>query len=378
MRLRSNQTVTLERNLKRYSPVTGLKPTSAHGRFSRCRLERFVTGGQYEIQAQSVEVRSRKMFNAPDMKSVPSREAGLWLTVVGVMLEVLGLGLDVILHTLDANLAAREGIFSLNPGHLLFLTGLSLSIFAVIAGFTPRSRMGFWVGAGMVMAAFNVALLARGEAFTPHSHAQNLQSQHLHSLADAGGATTRSSVESKLTWAQLRQTNRSLERIKNATLKYKNLKLAVADGYKQEGISRQGAGAHFINRTLLEAGKFNLEHPTFLLYERQTDWSLELVGVGWLLPKKPNDTPPTHLAPLAAWHYHDYPAPGVCTWLDGTLNTASLEDCRAEGGRHWPQSPWMLHAWVHRSSPEGVFSLVNSNVKGPLIADLSAISPSNK
>ena len=101
-------------------------------------------------------------ISAPDMKSVPSRDAGFWLIVVGVILEVFGLGLDVILHTLDANLAAREGIFSLNRGHLLFLTGLSLSIFGVIAGFKPFSRMGFWVGAGMLMAAFNVALLARG------------------------------------------------------------------------------------------------------------------------------------------------------------------------------------------------------------------------
>jgi hypothetical protein len=369
----------LEQKPKRYSPVTGLNTTFGHGKFSLRRLEFFVTGGPYETQAQPVAVRSRNFFNVPDMKSEPSRGAGFWLIVIGVTLEVIGLGLDVILHTLDANLAAREGIFSFNPGHLLFLTGLSLSIFGVIAGFQSRSRLGFWVGAGILMAAFNVALLAQGEAFTSHSHVQNSASQHLHSLADAGGATTRTAAESKLTWARLRQINRNLERIKNATTKYTNLTLALRDGYTQEGISRQGAGAHFINRTLLEAGKFDLEHPTFLLYERQTDWKLALVGVGWLLPKKPNDdTPPTHLAPLAAWHYHDYAAPGVCTWLDGTVNSASLEDCRTEGGRHWLQSPWMLHAWVHRSSPEGVFSLVNSNVKGPLIADLSAISPSNK
>ena len=306
-----------------------------------------------------------------DLQIVPSRDTIFWLIGAGVTLEVLGLGLDVVLHALDTTLAAREGVFSLNPGHLLFLTGLSVCIFGLLAGLQMGSRLGLWVGTGVLMVGFNVALLARGEALTPHTHAGT---QHLHAQPDAGGATTYTGTEIKLTWAQLRQTDQMLERARNATVKYKNVSIALRDGYKQEGLSRRGEGAHFINRRLLEAGRFDLEHPTFLLYERQQDWGLELVGVGWLLPKAPHeDTPPKHLAPLAVWHYHDYPAPGVCTWPDGTVNAVGLEPCSNDGGRFWRQSPWMLHAWLFRPSPEGMFSLVNSAVKGPQLADVSDI-----
>lgn len=95
-----------------------------------------------------------------------------------------------------------------------------------------------------------------------------------------------------------------------------------------------------------------------------------MVGVGWLLPKTSgDDTPPDFFAPLAEWHYHDYPDPGLCIWPDGTTNQYSEASCTAQGGRFWKQSPWMLHAWLFRPSPEGIFSLVNTAVSGFQIGD---------
>lgn len=96
------------------------------------------------------------------------------------------------------------------------------------------------------------------------------------------------------------------------------------------------------------------------------------MGVGWLLPKVAGDlTPPPHFAPLAAWHYHEYPPPGVCIWEDGTLNPLDAPSCASQGGTHWHESPWMLHAWIFRPNAAGVFGLFNSAVETNPVRGLS-------
>ena len=53
--------------------------------------------------------------------------AAPWLTVAGNVALLIGLAWDAVLHRLDPDLAAREGIFTLgNPGHALFAAGLAL------------------------------------------------------------------------------------------------------------------------------------------------------------------------------------------------------------------------------------------------------------
>lgn len=170
-----------------------------------------------------------------------------------------------------------------------------------------------------------------------------------------------------------RRIDRMLGETIGATGKYRDVRLAVADGYRQDGPSRPGEGAHFLNRRVLAAGVFDLRRPTFLLYEHRPDWSYELVGVGWLLPKRwGDDTPPRHLEPLADWHYHEYAPPGICFWPDGTTNAVDRSACASRHGRFWRESPWMLHAWLFRPNPDGVFSLVNRTVKGIGIEPLAS------
>ena len=48
---------------------------------------------------------------------------------VGTVLLIVGLAWDAVLHGIDPDLAAREGVFTLsNPGHGLFAVGLALVV----------------------------------------------------------------------------------------------------------------------------------------------------------------------------------------------------------------------------------------------------------
>ncbi|HZO27992.1 MAG TPA: hypothetical protein VFH48_18600 [Chloroflexota bacterium] len=58
---------------------------------------------------------------------------GLWVAYGGVASKLVGLTWDAVLHSLDPNLAATEGIFTLvNPSHSLITLGLGLTVAGLI------------------------------------------------------------------------------------------------------------------------------------------------------------------------------------------------------------------------------------------------------
>ncbi len=289
------------------------------------------------------------------------RNYGFSLIGFGLVMEVLGLGLDAVLHAQDAMLAAREGVFTLtNPGHLLFVGGLGLTVGGGVLHMAPRF-VGFRPNKLVLLVSALVLALGLSGAVLALP-----QSNHVHADHNGDGSIIYTYQNTEpISWEQQQAINAMLDQTTAATAKYADVAIAQADGYQQEGPSRRGEGGHFINRQLLEAGEFDLTRPTFLLYEHKPDWSFELVGVGWLLPKQAGDeTPPPYFAPMANWHYHDYPTPGLCIWPDGTTSLYEADTCTAQGGTHWKQSPWMLHAWIFRPNPAGIFSLFNSTVDG--------------
>lgn len=93
---------------------------------------------------------------------------------LGTVLLLIGLAWDAILHGIDPELAAREGIFTIgNPGHMLFAAGLALvtvGSMLLVAGQsiatdrgTARVILGRAVVAGIgALAAISLGLAALG------------------------------------------------------------------------------------------------------------------------------------------------------------------------------------------------------------------------
>ena len=305
-------------------------------------------------------------------RSTKLQREGL-LVASGIVVELIGLAADVIVHAGNPDLAAHEGPTTLaNPAHMLFLAGLVLSIVGVVRGIAlraadhsvTRSNAVRGVGAVVVASVLAAATMTGGA----HAHPSDARTAATEAVRHIGhGGVVHSGDEVKVGWDDITRIDTMLATTKAATMKYRDVRRAVADGYGQQGPSLRGAGAHFLNQSILDAGVFDPARPTVMLYERQPDWSFELVGVAWLLPKKPLDsTPPSAFGPLGVWHSHSYPTPGICIGPRGASNLVG-EACRSDGGRFWTESPWMLHAWLYRPSPDGVFSLVNTEVRGPQI-----------
>ncbi|HZU77985.1 MAG TPA: hypothetical protein VFA70_14555 [Dehalococcoidia bacterium] len=317
-----------------------------------------------------------------------------------MLAQLAGLALDSYLHARDATLAAREGVLTLsNPGHLLFALGLALAILGAGAllldplwrcrrpGALAASLAVLPVVGVLVLSADAFAFVARTGGLDAHEHAAPsapVAASHDHALstpAAAAGvahdhsATTAAAVadasrhqhgdEVNVSWDQLREIDRLLQTAKDATEKYRDVNAARADGYLQMTQVVPGLGAHFVNPRLVGAGTVDIAHPPILLYDYAPDGGFELVGVSWTLPKKPgDDTPPdSPFGPLAVWHYHT----DLCFDARSgspVVSAKGASACRASGGLFLPQTPWMVHAWIFRDSPEGVFSHENSTITG--------------
>jgi hypothetical protein len=163
-----------------------------------------------------------------------------------------------------------------------------------------------------------------------------------------------------VTYAELKNTVAELERARQATAKYKDVHVAEAEGYQVVGPDVPGMGVHFI--LTMEPNGFDIEKPPILLYEKNAaaPGGYTLVGVSylWNAAEGPDGQPldPPFPKSLARWHRHD----NICV-LPHIENPHGLSEsqCREQGGHFTAKSQWLVHVWIWKDNPSGVFSPEN-------------------
>jgi hypothetical protein len=206
----------------------------------------------------------------------------------------------------------------------------------------------------MIRRAFVSAIV-----LTMTTGAAKAQTAHQHGSAHLHGGTV-----AAITYAELLHTSDQLVTARNATAKYQDVRVAEAEGYRAVGPYVPGMGMHYLRHG--RPDKFSVTEPPILLYERDVTApnGLRLVGVSYLLvaPAGPDGQPTESPFPkaLTNWHKHN----NVCVLPDNSASTDLTEaQCRAKGGQFTNETSWMVHAWIWKDSPAGVFSSTNPLVK---------------
>ena len=166
-----------------------------------------------------------------------------------------------------------------------------------------------------------------------------------------------------VTYEEITRTAGLLEAAHKATTKYQDVQVAEAEGFRAIGPDVPGMGIHYVGS---HRNGFDAERPDILLYEKNhaAPSGYQLVGVSYLLTAD-TDTdgqpknPPLPKS-LARWHRHA----NLCVFPDRSVRAdLSESDCKAQGGRFNALTQWMVHAWIWKDSPAGVFSPTNPNVQ---------------
>lgn len=122
-----------------------------------------------------------------------------------------------------------------------------------------------------------------------------------------------------------------LDRARQATLRYADVSQAIADGYVDINVVMPNMGRHFMKQSLVDE-RFEIDKPELLVYSPEGS-QLKLVAVEYAVPLDRSAEAPA-----------------------GFTSTDDVWD------RNAGFQLWLLHAWVHRDNPSGVFNSTNPSV----------------
>ena len=153
--------------------------------------------------------------------------------------------------------------------------------------------------------------------------------------------------------------------------KYQDYKVALADGFKIFMPNVPQKQYHFTNYgyAFEAALRFNPEHPTSLLYEKNGE-AYKLIGLMYTAGKTASEDELNSRIPLsiAQWHAHinlcmppadrkaETMGPNAKFGLGGSIS--SKDACEAADGKFVPQIfGWMVHLYPFEQKPENVWSV---------------------
>lgn len=197
----------------------------------------------------------------------------------------------------------RNGKMTGLPKLIEFLTGMKKAVFLLVL-------LTAWIFTG-----------CQKENSSLPANQEKLMSQH--SLdTDQEFRTYYSGLDQQTIW--------ELQQARAATAKYRHIEKAIAEGYEDINIVRQGMGYHFMKAELMDA-TFEVRKPELLVYEKLQDGSFRLVAVEYAVPiaLSPNGAPEGFSGAGDVWSRN---------------NVLGL---------------WLQHAWVWKNNPAGVFNPTN-------------------
>lgn len=165
---------------------------------------------------------------------------------------------------------------------------------------------------------------------------------------------------------QQRAVDDMLASARAATEVYRDVERARRDGFRQITGVLPGSSAHLVSQANIDDGVLDPTRPEMLLY----DYGPDLVGIAFMVPAQAPGVAPAQFAPLAHWHEHDFHRSCLTARVAGHPRTVRVPDadCRARGDVVIAPGFWMLHVWLYRDSPDGMFAELNSTVgTGPTI-----------
>jgi hypothetical protein len=167
-----------------------------------------------------------------------------------------------------------------------------------------------------------------------------------------------------VSYVELQHTAEQLAVARQATARFQDVRVADSLGYRPIGPYVPGMGVHYVRGA--RPKRFDIAEPPILLYERDQSApkGLRLAGLSYLLVERAGEDgqPATSPFPksLVRWHKHN----NICVLPgDSTTTSLSATACTAKGGRFSAETSWMLHAWLWKDSPSGVFGFINPLVK---------------
>ena len=128
------------------------------------------------------------------------------------------------------------------------------------------------------------------------------------------------------------QTLHELEQARAATSKYQDISKAIADHYVDINVVMPNMGYHFMKAANVDS-IFDIRHPELLVYNKNKRGEFELGAVEYAIPLSLSATPP-----------------------EGFTGTSDVWDHNTDFGL------WLLHAWVWKHNPDGVFNATNPRV----------------
>jgi hypothetical protein len=154
---------------------------------------------------------------------------------------------------------------------------------------------------------------------------------------------------------EARETVAMLAAARRATAPFRDVEVARSHGYRQVTQFIPSLGLHLANLKLLRAG-FDPIHPPVLLYEPTPSGRLELVGVAYSVPQQGTEAPAGFPGGEDVWHFHR----NLCFLPRGDVTIApDASACHAKRGVFQARTAWLLHAWIWKANPNGVFTEAN-------------------